>query len=33
MEGAKNIERRFDMLTQQGFGTKRQTFANFLDTV
>ena len=33
MEGAKNIERCFDLLTEEGFGTERQLFANFLDTV
>ena len=32
MEGGRNIERCFDLITEQGFGPERQLFANLLDT-
>ena len=33
MEGGRNLESCFDLLTEQGFGRERQLFVNLLDTV
>ena len=33
MEGGRNIESCFALLTEQGFGAERQLFAKLLDTV
>ena len=33
MEGGRNLESCFDLLTEQGFLRERQLFVNLLDTV